>query len=276
MLKTGRLKRLPLSAFVPLALLSLLPACTPAAVGAGASVGMTAAQEGGIPGAVTDLSIQTQINNLWFQHSVEIFRKLDLTVKQGRVLITGVVQNPQDRVDAVRLAWQAKGVKQVINEIRIAESEGLPGYARDTWVSGELRARMIFNKYVQSINYSIDTVQGVVFLMGVAQNQMELNRVIDIARGISGVKQVVSYVKFAGQPLTEAEMQKRVDSDAANSGGTVAMPQGTTYINEAPYNNTEGYVAPQESTYTGAYDSSTGVGRAEVQGTPLPPASSAY
>jgi hypothetical protein len=125
---------------------------------------------------------------------------------------------------------------------------------------------MIFSKNIQSINYSIDTVQGVVYLMGVAQNQVELNHVIDVARGISGVKQVVSYVKFAGQPLTEAEMEKRIGTEAG----------GTTYNNPTPYNNTETYVAPQESTYSGPYDSSTGLGRAEVQGTPLPPANSGY
>ena len=57
------------------------------------------------------------------------FTKLNLTVNQGRVLITGIVQNPDDRVEAVRLAWQVEGVTQVINEIRVAESDGLPGYA---------------------------------------------------------------------------------------------------------------------------------------------------
>ena len=173
------------------------------ALGAGAKTGIEAAKEGGISRAVTDFTIQTQINNLWFQQDVDIFRKLDLTVNQGRVLITGVVQNSQHRVDAVRLAWQPKGVKQVINEIRVAESEGLPGYARDVWITTQLRTKLTLDKDVQSINYSIDTVQGGVYLMGVAQNQNELNKVIDQARTISGVKEVVSYVKFAGQPLTQ-------------------------------------------------------------------------
>ena len=122
---------------------------------------------------------------------------------QGRVLITGVVQNPDARVEAVRLAWQVEGVRQVINEIRIAKSDGLPGYVRDQWITTRLRAAITFDRDVQSINYSIDTVQGTVYLMGVAQNQAELNRVIETARTIPHVKQVISYVKQAGESVDQ-------------------------------------------------------------------------
>lgn len=173
------------------------------AVGVGAKTGIEAAKEGGLRRAASDISIQTQINNLWFQRDLDIFRKLDLTVSQGRVLITGVVQDSHHRVEAVRLAWQPNGVKQVINEIKVAEGEGISGFARDVWITTQLKTKLTLDKEIQSINFSIDTVQGTVYLMGVARNQMELNRVIDKARTVSGVKEVVSYVKFAGQPLTQ-------------------------------------------------------------------------
>ena len=169
------------------------------AAGAGASVGIAAAQEGGIRRAIDDAEIQILINDAWFKHDVNMFSKLDMTVNQGRVLITGVVQNPDHRVEAVRLAWQIEGVKQVINEIRIAESEGVGGYVKDNWITVRLRTALTFDSNIQSINYSIDTVQGVVYLMGSAQNQHELNQVIEKARTIPGVKQVVSYVKLIGQ-----------------------------------------------------------------------------
>lgn len=177
-----------------------LGGCAPLglATGAAASVGVASAQEGGLSRAGTDARIQIEINDLWFKNNIEMFRKLDLTVNQGRVLITGVVQNPDHRVEAVRLAWQPKGVKQVINEIRVAKSEGIVGYAKDSWITTSLRTQMMFNRDIQSINYSIDTVAGTVYLMGVAQNQKELNRVTNLARKISGVKNVVSYVKLLG------------------------------------------------------------------------------
>ncbi len=170
------------------------------ATGTGAVVGTSAAKEGGIKTAYSDTKIRIAINDLWFRYSVEAFRKLDLTVNDGRVLITGVVQDPEQRVEAVRLAWQPEGVKQVINEIRIDDGEGPARYARDVWVSTRIRSELILNSDIKSINYSVDTVDGVVYLMGIAQNQEELNRVIEAARTTSDVREVVSYVKIARPP----------------------------------------------------------------------------
>ncbi len=179
----------------------LLSACTAAGAltGAAAAGGIAAAQEGGLSRAWSDAKIQAEINDLWLRHDFEIFRKLDLTVDQGRVLITGVVQNPEHRVEAVRMAWKPEGVKQVINEIRVADSEGIIGFARDSWAATRLRTSITLDRDVQSINYNIDVVQGIVYLMGVAQTRAELNRVIETARTIPDVKQVVSYMKLAGE-----------------------------------------------------------------------------
>ncbi len=181
----------------------VLSSCTPVgvAVGAGASLGIASQQEGGITSAADDVRIKAMIGDKWFKYKVDTFSKLSTTVDQGRVLITGVVQNPDDRVEAVRLAWQVEGVKQVINEIRVADSEGLPGYVRDKWITTRLRTQLTFEKNVSAVNYSIDTVQGTVYLMGVARNQAELDHVIGIARTIPNVKEVVSYVKPKGEPI---------------------------------------------------------------------------
>ncbi len=171
------------------------------ASGAAAGVGVASVQEGGISRAYDDAKIQVAINDLWFKYNVDMFRKLDLTIDQGRVLITGVVQDPEHRVEAVRLAWRPKGVKQVINEVRVSKSAGLVGYAKDVWISTRLRTAITLDKEVQSINYSIDTVQGSIYLMGVAQDQAELDRVVEIARTIKNVQRVVSYVKLLGAPV---------------------------------------------------------------------------
>lgn len=208
-----------INAFLPLAAVGLLlSSCAGLAAGAGATVGVAAVQEGGVSRALSDARIQAQINDLWFRYDVNMFRKLDLTINQGRVLITGVVQDPQHRVEAVRLAWQPSGVKQVINEIKVADSEGFIGFAKDAWISARLRTAITFDKDVESINYSIDTVQGVVYLMGFAQNQAELNHVIDIARTIENVRQVVSYVKLVGTPeIEEAAPDYSGGSDSQGS-----------------------------------------------------------
>jgi osmotically-inducible protein OsmY len=201
-----------------------LASCTPIglAVGAGATVGTSAAQEGGLSRAFSDAKIQTQINDLWFRSNVDMFRKLDMTINQGRVLLTGVVQDPEHRVEAVRLAWQANGVQQVINEIRVDEGAGVVGYAKDIWITTRLRTAITLDKAVQSINYNIDTVKGTVYLMGAAQDRLELNRVIETARAIENVVRVVSYVKLVGeQPdpgvLTDNAVRDDVGSDS-NAG----------------------------------------------------------
>ncbi len=199
-----------------------LSSCAPLAVGAGVAVGTAAVQEGGISRAGSDAWIQTQINEKWFSYNVNMFTKLDLTVNQGRVLITGVVQEPQHRVEAVRLAWQTPGVVQVINEIKVADSEGFVGYAKDAWISGRLRTALIFDKEVESINYSIDTVQGTIYLMGFAQNQAELDHVIDIARNIPNVNRVASYVKLVGQPEIANSAPDYQQQGEINQGGNAS------------------------------------------------------
>ena len=174
------------------------------AAGAGATMGVAAMQERGIEGAASDTVIRAKINDLWFKYDVETFTKLGLTVNQGRVLVTGVVQKPESRVEAIRLVWQVKGVKEVINEVRVANSGGITGFARDTWITTRLRTTLTFDRNILSINYSIETVQGVVYLMGVARNQGELDRVVGLARTIPDVKQVVSYVKIQGDAVNES------------------------------------------------------------------------
>lgn len=247
---------------IPLSLLAILavPACSTAgmALGTGAALGVASQQEGGLSGAADDLRIKAHINDLWFKYDLNTFAKLSLNISQGRVLITGVVQDPDARVEAVRLAWQVKGVTQVINEIQVAEGEGLPGFVRDQWITTRLRSVLTFDKEVHSINYSIETVKGVVYLMGNARTQAELDRVIEQARIIPNVRQVISYVKLIGdetplpgehaglgegaldhtsaplpltapvdaQPLAPHDMYGASDSEQPDANGYVA-PDGT-------------------------------------------------
>jgi len=179
----------------------LLSACSPVSMvaGMGATVGVAASQEGGIRGAVTDSAIQLKITDLWLKHDFDMYRKLSLTVKEGRVLITGSVPDPDMRVEAVRLAWQADGVKQVLNEISVDKGGGIKGSVTDTWITTDLRTRLMFDKYIESINYNVDTASGTVYLMGIAQDQKELDRVIDYARNTEHVNNVVSYVRLRYQ-----------------------------------------------------------------------------
>lgn len=182
-----------------MALLLALGGCSfwGAAAG-GAAVGTTAAQtEKGFRRSVADTEIRITINDLWLQADEEMFRKVNLQVEEGRVLLSGNVRLPEQRVEAVRLAWQAPGVREVINEINVTDKSGLSNFARDTWISTELEATLLLDEEVSSIDYSIETVNQVIYLMGVARTQAELDRVIGHAKDISYVRRVVSYVLLA-------------------------------------------------------------------------------
>jgi osmotically-inducible protein OsmY len=203
--------------FFALITMPILSGCTGLglATSAGAVGGIAAAREGGLTQSAIDARIKLEVNDLWLKYDFDAFRKLSTTVEQGRVLVTGVVQDPDMRVEAIRLAWQPKGVIQVINEVRVEDSDGITGFARDTWISGSLRTKLIFDRDVQSINYTIDTVQGTVYLMGIAQDQAELNKVISHARATGYVRDVVSYVKLAGEPVPGANVAQPVNLNPA-------------------------------------------------------------
>ncbi|WP_241503745.1 BON domain-containing protein [Ferruginivarius sediminum] len=189
------LGRIAVGAAVVLGLLQA--ACSPVGVaaGAGATAGVAAAQDRGISGAIADSDIRVQINHLWLQEDEEMYRKVSLQVQEGRVLVTGVVPSEEMRSDAVRLAWQADGVKEVINEVEVSKGGGIEDFARDTWISAQLKSKLLFDGDVSSINYSVETVNGVIYLLGVAQTQAELDRVLNHARNLAHVRKVVSYVR---------------------------------------------------------------------------------
>lgn len=199
----------------------LLSGCTGLAMGAGATIGVAAAQEGGLKGAANDAAIRIQIADAWFKHDVEMYRRLGMTVKEGRVLVTGTLPLPDDRVEAIRLVWQVNGVEQVINEIRVDEKGAtVASYANDTWITGQIKTLMVFDQQVQSVNYTVETVASTVYLMGIAQDQQELDRVINHARNTRGVKNVVSYVRLRSEIPA-------VSTSAAATSTPASMPAAT-------------------------------------------------
>jgi osmotically-inducible protein OsmY len=170
------------------------------AVGAAAGAGIMASQERGFEQGIVDQRIRVDINSKWLQHDAKMYRLLSLQVQEGRVLISGAVPTQEMRIDAVRLAWEVEGVKEVINEVTVSNEGGVGTYARDTWISTQLKTKLVFDSEVSSINYSIETVHGVVYLMGVAKDAAELERVVNHARNISYVERVVSYVRVETPP----------------------------------------------------------------------------
>ena len=196
--------------------LLLLTACTPAgmAVGGAASAGVAASEERGIRGAASDALIRVEINEAWLNEDFNTFNRLNLQIYEGRVLVSGRVPDQAQADKAVQAAWQPDGVREVINEIEISEGGGLNDFANDTLINARLDADLLFDGDVDSINYSTSAVAGTVYLLGVAQDRAELDRVFRIARDVPNVKRVISHVIMKDDPRRIAN-----PGNGGNSGG---------------------------------------------------------
>lgn len=186
-------------------LASLTSCIVPIVAGGAAAGGYVAGQERGVGTQLSDTTIRAEINDKWNRYDSDMQHQLSLSVYDGRVLITGTVSNPEFKTQSVRLAWEAKGVKEVNSEIELAASAGIGDAARDELITTRLRSAILFDSDIRSVNYTIDTVNGAVFLSGSARTQAELDKVTNYARNIPNVKRVVSYVRIRpGEPAAPA------------------------------------------------------------------------
>ncbi|MGB0571006.1 MAG: BON domain-containing protein [Alphaproteobacteria bacterium] len=179
-----------------------LAACTPAGVvvGGAASAGVAVSEERGIKGAASDAVIRVRINEAWVQEDFDTFNRLNLQIYEGRILVSGRVPDQAQADKAIKAAWGPSGVREVINEIEISDGGSINDFANDTLINARLDADLLFDGDVSSINYSTRAVGGTVYLLGVAKDRAELDRVFRIARDIPNVKRVISHVIMIDDP----------------------------------------------------------------------------
>jgi osmotically-inducible protein OsmY len=173
----------------------LISGCT-TLVGAGATVGVAAYQERGIKGRAKDLKIEALILEQFIKAGLKLTTTISVEVYEGRVLLTGASKNTNITDQAVKLAWKINGVKTVINEIQVGSSSNIANFAQDAWITAQVKSNITFDTNIYSINYAIETVNGIVYLIGIAQNKMELDNVKDHASKIKFVRNVISHVRI--------------------------------------------------------------------------------
>lgn len=149
--------------------------------------------------------------------SEEGFGEVDVEVAQGLVLLSGRVNTPEQRVRAEDIAWSSPRTQDVANEINIEPPGGFLANAADELVTARVRASLVASKTVRSINYNIETYNGVVYLMGIARSQEELTEAAERASVVTGVKRVVSYVRINPD-------HTRGSSNRANNGELAGGP----------------------------------------------------
>jgi osmotically-inducible protein OsmY len=174
--------------------LFLTNACIETAiVGTATTAGAVVVQERTAGKAVDDTTIFWKIKGLYLGENTDLLSQVAIEVIEGRVHLTGSVNNDGAKAKAVSLAWKPEGVREVIDEINVVEGKTLKGLATSEWIQSQVISRLILEKGVRSANYSVEVVDSVVYIMGIAQSNEELEKVTTIASRVKGVKRVVNH-----------------------------------------------------------------------------------
>jgi osmotically-inducible protein OsmY len=157
----------------------------------------------GVSIAMDPRSVGTQIDDSVMQKNVAgrlVLRDKNylLTVKtkvlDGRIFITGKVDNPEEKLQITKLAWETKGVRSVRNDVKIKENFNFKQSAKDLLITSQLRTALIFNKEIKATNYQIDTYKKKIYVYGIAQTSEEKDLVISEAKEILDVENVIASI----------------------------------------------------------------------------------
>jgi osmotically-inducible protein OsmY len=172
----------------------LFSGCAPAVIGVGTAAVAASSTEKGLSTSVADGLIFTKIQDNFLQTDASLPTVVDVTVNDGAVLLTGKVKTPEEKVLATKLTWEVRGVREVVNEIQVIDKSSIKDIAKDLAASAQLRGKLIADNSLSSLNFSIDVVNGTVYLSGVAADAEEMNRVVSHARELRFAQQVVNYI----------------------------------------------------------------------------------
>ncbi len=234
----ARLRALLLTGTMLAALPSLTGCILPLAVGAGAAGGYaTLGQERSAGDQFKDTAIRSLVSQSWDQYNPELAHDLDATVYEGRALLTGRVPREDWRQEAVQRTWKVDGVKEVYDEIEVGPDTHFTDEARDTFISTRLKNDLVWDSQVKSINYTVKTENGVVYVVGSARSQAELDRVTGYARNIPNVRRVVSYVRIrtgAGEPAAAQAASSAPPASIPPTAAASAPPTALGTPDDAP------------------------------------------
>jgi osmotically-inducible protein OsmY len=119
---------------------------------------------------------------------------LSTQVLDGRIFITGKVDDPEEKLKITKLAWEIEGTRSVKNDLKIKEEFSFKQSAKDVLITSQLRTALIFNKKIKSANYSIDTYKKKIYIYGIAESKEEQSLVIEEAKQILDVEDVISSI----------------------------------------------------------------------------------
>ena len=157
----------------------------------------------GVSVALDPRSVGTQIDDSIMQKNLSARivlydKKFLISVKSkvldGRIFLTGKVDNPEEKLKLTKMAWETDGVRSVRNDIKVKEEFNFTQSAKDILITSQLRSALILNKNIKSSNYQIDTYKNKVYLYGIAISSDEKKEVINEAKNITDVENVIASI----------------------------------------------------------------------------------
>ena len=157
----------------------------------------------GVSIAVDPRSLGTQIDDTVMQKNIlarlalrdkTYLISVNTKVLDGRIFLTGKVNDPEEKLQITKLAWETKGARSVRNDIKIKEDFNFQQSAKDLLITSQLRSALIFNKKIKSRNYKIDTYKKKIFIYGISLTEDEKQEVINEAKEILDVEDVIASI----------------------------------------------------------------------------------
>ncbi len=163
-------------------------------IGSVAKVGTVAEEDRTFYYHADDFAIKSEIRNKYLDETM--LMDISTDVYEGRVLLTGAVAKGEEKRKAEEIARQVKGTREIFNDIQITNEGGVKATAEDLSIVAKLHYKLLAAKGVSSVNFRLLAVNGVVYLLGIAQSQGELDKILAIIHGTDGVRQVVSHMQI--------------------------------------------------------------------------------
>ena len=183
---------------VPILLIFILlnQGCSPTSILAtgGGSALVVAEGERSMGDVIDDATIKVNIAAKFLNAGNNLFVNINTSVLEGRVLLTGLVDNQEIRIDAVRLVWEVEGVKEIINEIEIGDRSTLTDYASDLWINTQARGVAAKTVGIKSITFNFETIKGKIYIAGISSRPDLLDEMVTALKNIKGVNEIVNYV----------------------------------------------------------------------------------
>jgi osmotically-inducible protein OsmY len=177
-----------------------LTSCAQVLVGGATSTGLVLVQERSSKQAALDIIIKTKIEESMFSNSYEkLFSKVRVIVYEGKVLLVGTVENKDNSIKAEEISWETKNVKEVANYISVGKND-LVDYVKDTRISLEFRTKLLTDQEVSEVNFSSTTENRILYIVGIAQDEKEMIKILDHASSIAGVKKIINLIIKKNDP----------------------------------------------------------------------------